>query len=270
MPELDVPLDRIRFGQTSRKDAWWVHPLIWSIFFLLGFGYLGIMIFWPTHYWAEPYLTPLASPLFYGEGPHAIFGPDKPSWWPRGLPLIPGVFIALFPAGFRLTCYYYRGAYYKALWIDPPDCAVGEPRHDYRGEAKSPLVIMNIHRYFLYFGIALVVFLTYDVDAGDAVPGDAGLDRDHASASAWARSSWPSTSCSWPSTPSPATPSATWWAACSTSSRARPCARRPGTASPASTGGTGVWAWFSLYTMCSTDLYIRLCAAGIITDWRII
>ena len=32
----------------------------------------------------------------------------------------------------------------------------------------------------------------------------------------------------------------------------------------------GRWAWFSLYTMCATDLYIRLCAAGIITDWRII
>ena len=25
----------------------------------------------------------------------------------------------------------------------------------------------------------------------------------------------------------------------------------------------------SLYTMCSTDLYIRLCSAGIIHDWRI-
>ena len=35
------------------------------------------------------------------------------------------------PAGsrrFRLTCYYYRGAYYKAFWADPPACAVGEPR----------------------------------------------------------------------------------------------------------------------------------------------
>ncbi len=23
------------------------------------------------------------------------------------------------PAGFRFTCYYYRGAYYKAFWLDP-------------------------------------------------------------------------------------------------------------------------------------------------------
>ena len=27
-----------------------------------------------------------------------------------------------FPALFRVTCYYYRGAYYKALWADPPSC----------------------------------------------------------------------------------------------------------------------------------------------------
>ena len=46
-PSCDVPLERLRFGQTSRKDAWWVRPLIWSMFFILGFGYLGIAIFWP-------------------------------------------------------------------------------------------------------------------------------------------------------------------------------------------------------------------------------
>ena len=150
MPELDVPLERLRFGQTSRKDTWWLGPLIWSIFFVIGFGYLGIAIFWPTHYWAEPYLTPLASPLFYGEGPHAIFGPDKPSWWPSVSSAHPRACSSpRSPRGFRLTCYYYRGAYYKALWADPPACAVGEPRHEYRGEAKLPLIVMNIHRYFL-------------------------------------------------------------------------------------------------------------------------
>ncbi len=93
--------------------------------------------FSPYYYWAEPYLTPLASPLFYGEGPHALLGNDPPGWWPTFLPLIPGVFIALFPAGFRLTCYYYRGAYYKAFWADPPACAVGEPRNELPGRAAS-------------------------------------------------------------------------------------------------------------------------------------
>ena len=32
----------------------------------------------------------------------------------------------------------------------------------------------------------------------------------------------------------------------------------------------GLWAWISLYTMCTTDIYVRLLAAGVITDWRIL
>ena len=42
------------------------------------------------------------------------------------------------PAGFRFTCYYYRGAYYKAFWLDPVNCAVGEPRKSYLGERFLP------------------------------------------------------------------------------------------------------------------------------------
>ena len=67
------------------------------------------------------------------------------------------------PAGFRLTCYYYRGAYYKAFWGDPPACAVGEPRKSYRGEEKLPLIIQNVHRYFLYLALLFIVFLSLDV-----------------------------------------------------------------------------------------------------------
>ena len=67
------------------------------------------------------------------------------------------------PVGFRFTCYYYRGAYYKAFWADPPSCAVGEPRNSYLGENSFPLFIQNIHRYFLPFALLLVVFLSVDV-----------------------------------------------------------------------------------------------------------
>jgi hypothetical protein len=272
MPDLDVPLERIRFGQTSRKDKWWLHPLVWSIFFLIGFTYLGVAIFWPYHYWAGnngyPYLTPLASPLFFGEGPHALLGAAKPSWWPQFLPLIPGLFIAPFPAAFRLSCYYYRGAYYKALWADPPACAVGEPRKEYRGEHKLPLILMNIHRYALYFGIALVVFLAYDAIMATRFPVSPGSKEttfgvglgtvlmavnvvfvalytfschsfrhivggvvDIFSRSPARKKAWDCVTC---------------------------LNKRHGN-----------WAWFSLYTMCTTDLYIRLCSAGVIHDWRI-
>ena len=62
-----------------------------------------------------------------------------------------------------MTCYYYRGAYYKAFWADPPSCAVGEPRNDFRGENSFPLILQNVHRYFLYLALGFIVFLSYDV-----------------------------------------------------------------------------------------------------------
>src|SRR5205814_1240648 len=63
----------------------------------------------------------------------------------------------------RLTCYYYRGAYYKAFWADPPGCAVGEPRNSYWGERRFPLILQNVHRYFLYLALLFLVFLAADV-----------------------------------------------------------------------------------------------------------
>ncbi len=67
------------------------------------------------------------------------------------------------PGGFRVTCYYYRGAYYKAFWADPPSCTVGEPRKTYLGERSFPLIVQNIHRYFLYLALVFLVILGRDV-----------------------------------------------------------------------------------------------------------
>ena len=41
---------------------------------------------------------------------------------------------------FRLTCYYYRKAYYRAFWLSPPACAVAEPHAKYTGETRFPLL----------------------------------------------------------------------------------------------------------------------------------
>ena len=90
------------------------------------------------------------------------FGP-KPGWWPGWLPFSAALLILWAPGGFRLTCYYYRGAYYKAFWADPPACTVGEPRKKYLGEKSFPLIMQNIHRYFLYVAILFVGFLAWDV-----------------------------------------------------------------------------------------------------------
>jgi hypothetical protein len=67
-----------------------------------------------------------------------------------------------FPGLFRVTCYYYRGAYYKAMWADPPSCTVREPRHSYLGEHSFPLILQNIHRYFLYIAFIFLVLLAHD------------------------------------------------------------------------------------------------------------
>ena len=56
----------------------------------------------------------------------------------RWLLFSPAFLILWAPAGFRFTCYYYRGAYYKAFWADPIACAVGEPRKRYLGEKSFP------------------------------------------------------------------------------------------------------------------------------------
>jgi hypothetical protein len=150
------------FGETARRDAWWVTPLV--IFSVLsGFiVYATWAAFQGKNYHWGPYLSPFYSPEIWGESPHAWFGP-KPGWWPGFLPFSPALLILGFPAGFRFTCYYYRGAYYKSFWADPPSCTVGEPRKGYRGEQSLPLILQNIHRYFLYAALVFVLVLAHDV-----------------------------------------------------------------------------------------------------------
>src|SRR6185436_8285549 len=109
------------------------------------------------------YLSPFYSPLLYADSPHAWIHGTRPWWVPAFLPFSPALLILPFPAGFRLTCYYYRGAYYKAFWADPPSCAIGEPRSSYLGENSLPLVIQNVHRYFMLAAIVFLFFLAHDV-----------------------------------------------------------------------------------------------------------
>lgn len=154
-------LKRRSFGETSRPDAWWSKPLV-------VFGGLGAFVIYSTwaafqgeHYVFGNYLSPMYSPELFGDSPHAWFG-AKPGWWPMWLPFSPAFLILWAPGGFRLTCYYYRGAYYKAFWGDPPACAVGEPRKSYWGENRWPLIFQNVHRYFMYLAMCFLIFLWYD------------------------------------------------------------------------------------------------------------
>src|SRR5678816_767158 len=146
------------FMETRRRDTWWSMQLFTFVVLSSFLVYATWAAFQNGHYTYGPYLSPFYSPELFGSSHHAIFGP-KPGWWPAWLPFSPALLILPFPAGFRFTCYYYRGAYYKAFWADPPGCAVGEPGargRNFRGEQKLPLILQNVHRYFMY---AAVVFL---------------------------------------------------------------------------------------------------------------
>ncbi len=158
------------FGVTTRTDAWWMQPLL----VFLGFSAFIIYSTWAAfhplangtcaYYYdgnGADYLSPFFSPEIFGYTKHAWFGP-KPGWWPGWLMFSPAFLVLWAPAGFRFTCYYYRGAYYKAFWADPINCAVGEPRKKFLGERYFPLILQNIHRYFFYLAAIFVLILAYD------------------------------------------------------------------------------------------------------------
>ena len=136
-------------GSTQRRDAWWVENLPFAIVL----GAFGIYTTWRAFegkfFEVGPYLSPFYSPLI-----------DRDHhWWPFS----PAILILGGPLSFRMTCYYYRKAYYRAFFLDPPGCAVGEPRNrKYRGETRFPFILQNLHRYAFYLALIFIAFLWYD------------------------------------------------------------------------------------------------------------
>lgn len=170
MSQVKISLPQQRpFGKTSRKGKWWVNPLAVFLGLLAFIIYSTWAAFQGTHYFANAggadYLSPFYSPVIF-DAPNTVSGHSWfgawPAWLPTWLPATPALFILWAPGGFRFTCYYYRGAYYKAFWADPIACSVGEPRKKYLGENSFPLILQNIHRYFLYLAIIFIFILAYD------------------------------------------------------------------------------------------------------------
>ncbi len=258
-----VQISRRRFGETMRRDAWWLPPLGAFVVLSSFLGYATWAAFQNAHYEYGPYLSPFYSPLLFGDSPHALFR-NAPAWLPA---VSPALLILPFPAGFRFTCYYYRGTYYKAFWADPPGCTVGEPRSSYRGERTLPLVIQNVHRYFLYFAIAFLFILASDAWKGFRFADASGVTRfgiglgsivlvmnvvllsgytlgchslRHLVGGYLDRMS------------------------------GRPVRRTAYECVSCLNRGHMNWAWASLFWVAFTDIYIRMCAMGLWRDWRIL
>jgi hypothetical protein len=140
--------------RTRRRDRWWRNPLAVATGLSLFAVYATYAVAVGDHYEYKDdgarYLSP-----FYSPDLHALFGFDPP--------FSTAFLVAWAPLGLRLTCYYYRKAYYRAFFLAPPACAVaGPPRKRYGGEATLPLVLQNVHRYFFYLAVLVLGFLWFD------------------------------------------------------------------------------------------------------------
>jgi hypothetical protein len=147
-------------GATLRQDRWWLSPLTTFVVFSAFVIYATWRAFAGSHFYSAPYLSPFYSPCLTDKcqaAGAADFGTPF-SWWT----LSPALIILIFPLGFRMTCYYYRKAYYRGFWLSPPACAVVEPHNSYSGETRLPLILQNIHRYFWYAAVLVALILTYD------------------------------------------------------------------------------------------------------------
>ena len=124
----------------------WLYPTFVAAVLGLFGVYAVFVVFFQTEGRYDPYLSPFYSPFIK-------VGPIPPAIW-----------IAWIPGAFRATCYYYRKAYFRAYFWHPRSCAVPEPhRHPYRGERALPWILNNFHRYAFYLTVVQVCFLFADL-----------------------------------------------------------------------------------------------------------
>jgi hypothetical protein len=150
--------------RTLRRDNWRRAPAVTAVLLTIWVAYATTHVFIGNWYWVPKfhYLTPFYSPCISGEC--APGSSSLGQWLPALPPIIPYALVSLpFVLGFRLTCYYYRRAYYRSFWRAPAACAVREPHARYTGETRIPLILQNLHRLFFYFVLLVSVLNTYDV-----------------------------------------------------------------------------------------------------------
>jgi hypothetical protein len=267
MAHVQLPVVDPPHAITMRRDAWWLQPVVVAIILTSFIVYATWAAFQNAHYRYGPYLSPFYSPEVFGDPATAWFG-AKPTWWPALLPFSPALLILPFPGLFRVTCYYYRGAYYKAMWADPPSCAVHEPRAAYHGEHDFPLIVQNVHRYFLYIALLFLVVLAHDVWQAlwftDATTGRVAFGIGVGTIVLALN----------------VVLLACYTFGCHSLRHIvggyldrmadRPVRRTAYNCASCFNRWHMRWAWMSLFGVAFADIYVRLCSMGIWHDWRIV
>jgi hypothetical protein len=247
-----------------RTDSWWALPLTVVVVLLSFIVYSTWAAFQNAHYFADPYLSPFYSPCLTKACLHQSFGgwtvPDI------SLPIIgvlsPAFLILGGPGLFRLTCYYYRKAYYRSFWLAPAACAVRDAKSGYTGETRFPLFLQNFHRYAWYVAVLFIVMLTWDAILAFRFKDGFGIGVG--TIVMWinvvflAGYTFSCHSCRHVCGGavdifSKAPVRHSLWRGITRLNEKHPA-----------------FAWLSLFSVGLTDLYIRLVSMGIIRDWRII
>ncbi len=238
----------------KRQDTWWIQPAATFIVFVAFIIYASTRTFENNFYEWGPYLSPLYSPKI------------STTWMLFGKHVSPALFILPVPLLFRTTCYYYRKAYYRAFFWDPPACAVGELRggKTYTGERAFPLILQNIHRYAFYLAAIVMVILWIDAILAfrfaDGIHVGVGsliflanvvlLSLYTFSCHSWRHLSGGCVNCF----------------SCSSGTKARHGLWERITHL---NENHALWAWLSLFSVALTDLYVRCLATGAIHDARL-
>ncbi len=242
-----------------KRLPWWVEPMT-VVFVLSAFGiysFVAIALYGGEY---QQFVSPFYSP----EVP-------LPGWMP-GFITAP-MLVLWIPLGFRATCYYYRKAYYRAFFWDPPACSGKAQQLDrpwaqstesYKGE-RALFVLNNVHRYFLYASIIVVAFLLYEafrtvftaegfqIGVGSLLwfVNIALLSAYTFSCHSFRHLVGGNKDCY----------------SCVRGGNAR---RKTYNFVSRLNARHPQWAWYSLFSLLATDIYLRLLQTGVITDFTII
>jgi len=138
--------------RTLRTDKWWLEPLLTFSVLISFVIYATFRAFENDNYFVKDshLISPFYSPCLSEacEPGATILGFTPVSAQIFNFALSPALIILIFPLGFRMTCYYYRKAYYRSFWLSPPACGVAEPHEKYTGETRFPLTIGGRLKHF--------------------------------------------------------------------------------------------------------------------------